>query len=195
VSLAPPRPHLVLLLIVAGLLPRQLHAAGPAARTRAELARHAQVIALGRCTAMRCSWNAEHTVISTEAVYDVEEAVTGAKRGEQLVVKALGGSVGNISQMVVGGPRFELGARDLLFLVAGDEPGTLCPVGLAAGRVRVAIDPGSGEDVVVGESGVPCGPPRKTAAAPADREDAPAESVRAVLEELRRHRQTSSTRR
>jgi len=176
-------------LIVAAVIPTAVRAAGGPDRAREALARHAQVVVLGRCTAIRSNWNAAGTLISTYATYDVEEAVVGAARGEQLMVKALGGTVGHISQMVVDGPRFELGARDVLFLVAADEPDALRTVGLGRGQWRVAADPRSAEDLVIGASGPPRGLPD---GAPVAEDGGPAERLGAVLEDLRGYRHTAA---
>ena len=151
------------------------HAGDARPSGRRALARQARVIAVARCTAVRSSWNAERTLISTYATYEVEEAVTGAAPGDHVLVKALGGTVGSLSQFVVDGPRFEVGSRDVLFLVAADEPGALRTVGLGRGQWRVATDPVRGEDVVIGES--------EQTAAPAR------EPLGAVLEDLRQDRQ------
>jgi hypothetical protein len=179
--------------IITALIPTHLHATSGPGLEIERLTQHAQVIVVGRCTAIRSSWNAPGTQISTYATYDVEDAVKGATPGPHLVVKALGGTVGNISQMVVDGARFDVGARDVLFLVESDEPGALHIFGLGLGQWRVSTHPESGQHVVVGPPGRPAslwgsGTSRAVREQEGPRiPEGPAHPLDAVLETLREY--------
>ena len=109
------------------------------------LTQNAQIILVGRCTDIKSTWNAEQTLISTYTSYDVVEAIKGASSDQQVVVKTLGGTVGSITQMMVGGPTFEVGERALLFLAASDELATFRIQGLRQGKLRIYSDSKTGE--------------------------------------------------
>jgi hypothetical protein len=67
----------------------------------------------------------------------VEEGITGAATGSRVTVVAMGGTVGRITQHIVDGPQFEVGRRDLLFLVPAPEAGTFRIYGLSRGQLDV----------------------------------------------------------
>ena len=67
---------------------------------------------------------------------------------DRIVVKALGGTVGTITQVVLDGPQFAVGDRDLLFLVPSDEAGAYQLFGLGQGKVPVRRSTGAGRDLV-----------------------------------------------
>ncbi len=113
-----------------------------------DLAGRVPLIVAGRCTSVRSAWNDEKTLITTTTTYDVERVVKGdLERKKDLVVRQVGGSVGNITQRLVGGPRFEVGERSLLFL-RPDASGELRIYGLGLGKRRIDRDPASGIDRV-----------------------------------------------
>lgn len=119
---------------------------------RLQLTDRAQVILVARCTSIESRWNAGRTIISTYVGYQVEEVIKGAADGRRVVVKALGGTVGHITQMVVDGPTFHIGERSLLFLIGSDEPGTFRIQGLKQGKFRVYKDPRTGQTMVTQEA-------------------------------------------
>lgn len=115
-----------------------------------ELAAEATVVAVGRCAEVRAEWNADRTLIYTRATFEIERSVPERPVGDRLVVRALGGTVGPISQAVVDGPRFAVGERDLLLLGdADDEPGVYRILGLSHGKIPIAPHPRTGQDRVV----------------------------------------------
>ena len=85
---------------------------------------------------------------------EVDQQIKGQLPGDSLVLKELGGTVGDITQSVVGGPRFSAGERNLLFLVPADEPERYRTYALELGKVVVRNDPQSGRDVAVVHHGV-----------------------------------------
>jgi len=110
-----------------------------------QLTQGAEMIVVGRCIAIKSAWDAQRMRISTYVSYDVEETIKGGLRDQQIVVKTLGGTVGSITQMMVGGPTFEVGERALLFLTASDEPATFRIQGLRRGKLEIYSDTRTGE--------------------------------------------------
>lgn len=130
----------------------------------------AELVVVARATNVQAEWNAAGTSIYTNVVYDVERVVKGTAALETVELHELGGTVGKITQAVVGGPQFSVGQRDLLFLVPSDAGGYRT-YGLSAGQLPVHHDPASGRDVVRVDMsgalhGVPTGEPE---AGPASR--------------------------
>ena len=102
-------------LLAMSLWAGELGAANQELANLQQLTQRAEMIVVGRCMAIRSAWDAKRTRISTYVSYDVEETIKGGLRDQQIVVKTLGGTVGSITQMMVGGPTFEVGERALLF--------------------------------------------------------------------------------
>lgn len=111
-----------------------------------ELTDQSQAIFVGRCQKTEAKWSRDRKLISTYATYEVEEPVIGPDSRQQVVVKSLGGTVGTISQVLVGGPVFAPGDHDVLFLTPSDEPAVFKLAGpLDQGRLKVRQDHRTGE--------------------------------------------------
>ena len=132
-------------LFAISLWPGELRATNQEMVTLQTLTQRAEMIVVGRCTAIKSAWNAKRTLISTYVSYEVEETIKGGVGDQQIVVKTLGGTVGSITQMVVDGPTFEVGERALLFLTASDEPATFRIQGLRQGKLKIHSDSRTGE--------------------------------------------------
>ncbi len=133
------------LLFAISLWPGELLATNQEMANLQTLTQRAEMIVVGRCTAIKSAWNGKRTLISTYVSYDVEETIKGGLRDQQIVVKALGGTVGSITQMIVDGPTFEVGEQVLLFLTASDEPASFRIQGLRRGKLRIYSDSKTGE--------------------------------------------------
>jgi hypothetical protein len=118
-----------------------------------DLTKRVPLIVVGRCDELQSAWNAENTLITTTATYSIERVVKGRHASRDLAVQQLGGTVGPITQAVLGGPRFRVGERSLLFLVP-DGAGQMRVYGLARGKQDVHRDPSSGVDRVRLDDGV-----------------------------------------
>jgi hypothetical protein len=114
--------------------------------TVAELAAHASTIVIGRCIDVRSDWDAQGRVIQTLATYEVERWIKGSRTGGQVRVRLLGGTVGEISQVAVGGPVARTGERVVLFLSPADDAFALADWN--RGKLPV-VSNGSGADVIV----------------------------------------------
>ncbi len=164
------------------------HATSLAPMELDDLAAAAEVVAVGRCVEVRSAWNAEGTLIHTWATYEVERSVPERPARDRLTLRALGGTVGPITQAVVDGPRFVVGERDLLFLGDSDEPGVYRLLGLTQGKMPLVPHPRTGEDrVVLGPWIAPQGPAAGQAGPPLP--GARVERVDAILKKVRASRE------
>lgn len=130
-------------------LTRAVPAATPLPLDLDRFCESSQAIVLGTCKQVKCEWNEGRTLIHTYATYDVERIVKGHQIKSEIQIKTVGGTVGRISQVIVGGPQFKLGDRDLLFLVPLDGSNAWQVFALAAGKCRVIRDPATNGDSVV----------------------------------------------
>ncbi len=178
-------------LFAISLWPGELRATNQEMATLQTLTQRAEMIVVGRCTAIKSAWNAERTLISTYVSYDVEETIKGGVGDQQIVVKTLGGTVGSITQMVVDGPTFEVGERALLFLTASDEPATFRIQGLPRGKLRIYSDSRTGERVLMRDaSRLMHGAERRGAPLQGGNSSVPRkESLVQVLQEIQRYLQ------
>ena len=145
-----------------GAAPARASRPAPSSRQIEELAGHVPLIVVAVCSDIRSDWNSAHTLITTTATYSVERTVKDERTGGGLAradravtevagggltVRQIGGTVGRITQALIGGPEFRLGERSLLFLTP-DAAGDLRVYGLALGKQLVYRDPRSGIDRV-----------------------------------------------
>jgi hypothetical protein len=116
----------------------------------AELVRSSSSIIEGRVTGVRSEWNTGRTQIHTIVTIRVANSLKGsAAAGEQVVLRLLGGRVGDTVAELVGGPQFTVDEDVIVFLDSGAVD--LMPVtGLFQGKFTVATDPNSGVRMVSG---------------------------------------------
>jgi hypothetical protein len=89
----------------------------PLERDRDELTDQADAVVVARCVGVESRWNADRTMVITDAAYQIDRPVKGTLRaGDRATVEMVGGTVGTITHMVVGGPRPRFDDRALLFL-------------------------------------------------------------------------------
>ncbi|MFM8618856.1 MAG: hypothetical protein ACKOE8_09035 [Opitutaceae bacterium] len=91
--------------------------------------------------------------IFTHVTFRVTEVIRGAPLPAEVTLEFLGGTVGELSLDVAGMPRFEPGAREIVFVErAGPQ---ICPlVAMAYGRYRVLRD-AAGAEYVARDNGAP----------------------------------------
>ena len=80
-----------------------------------ELRRESHCVVLGEVTESRSFWNQAGDVIYTEYGVDVERVVKG-KASDRVVVRLMGGRVGDRELVISGNPSIAVGERVLLFL-------------------------------------------------------------------------------
>ena len=91
------------------------------------------LIVTGRITGLESRWDASGTIVT-----DVEVAVSRRLRGQapdRLVLKQLGGRVGEIGLFIAGQASFTVGEDALLLLAVDPRDGTLHTAGLGRGKL------------------------------------------------------------
>ena len=80
------------------------------------------------------AYRTERGLIYTETLLRVDQSLKGSSAsGDTIVLRHLGGLVGELGMEVAGMPRFESGERLLLFLEPGRDPATRRATGLYQG--------------------------------------------------------------
>lgn len=90
-----------------------------------ELVRDNAVAVLGEVTGAQSYWNKEHSFILTDVTMQVTEAMKGvdAKSDGTISFTVMGGTVGELTNLIVAGPELALGGSYVLFLNKEDLPG------------------------------------------------------------------------
>lgn len=103
----------------------------------AELTALADRVVVADVLSVDAAWDGAHRTIHTTVELGVQEHWKGdAPAGGRLIVRQLGGTVGDIEMTVVGAATFVSGERSVLFLRRGQV------VGMAQGKRRVHWQPG-----------------------------------------------------
>ena len=114
----------------------------------AQMTQAARLVVRAQCVANSTAWDGGE--IWTFTSFTVEDAWKGAPSGaaQQLTVRLLGGSVGNLSSTVSGVPRFHPGEDVILFLQPTAR-GDYSIVSWVQGTFRIHRDARSGAEIVV----------------------------------------------
>jgi hypothetical protein len=114
----------------------------------AKMTESAQLVIRARCVASSSVWDGGE--IWTFTSFAVEESWKGASTGaaQQVIVRLLGGSVGNLSSTVSGVPRFRPGEEVILFLQSTMR-GDYSIVSWVQGTFRIHSDARTGAEIVV----------------------------------------------
>lgn len=110
--------------------------------TLPELTKRADAIVLGRVVSATSSWDAAKKEIYTYFTLTVSQPVKGARMGESITIRQLGGTVGNIASIVPGMPSFKKGEEVVLFLTQKDAAGYPWVMGLQQGKYSVVDQDG-----------------------------------------------------
>ena len=81
------------------------------------------VILSGRVLDVRSYWNAEGTFILSDVRLRANSVIKGDPGQREITVTVMGGTVGELTTLIVAGPQFEIGKDYLLFLNNEDLPG------------------------------------------------------------------------
>lgn len=112
-----------------------------------QLTRNAGAIVEGQVTAVRSDWTSNHTQIYTTVTLQVSQVLKGSISGSHMDLRLLGGTVDDITMMIVDQPAFEVNERVFLFLRPNYEVRDIPLVGQSAGKFRVEVD-ANGADVL-----------------------------------------------
>jgi hypothetical protein len=97
----------------------------------------ADTILVGRVSGTKSRWLDDNSQIVTEVTITVEEAVSPAGlSAKEIVVRAPGGTVGDVTQSSEDAPQFEVGERVLLFANAASD-GTYKVTGGGQGKQTI----------------------------------------------------------
>lgn len=122
------------------------------------MARKADWIVRGTVRNQYADWDREHRRIYTFTEIEVLETLhrrAAVRQGDGLVVRTLGGEVGEIGMRVSGTARFAPGEEVMLFVRASERvQGTFHVVGMSQGKFTVDRSEGPAPQVVPGASGL-----------------------------------------
>lgn len=103
-----------------------------------------ETIVIGQVTGLRSYWNAERTFILTDVRVKPTDVLKGRVNRRDLEFTVMGGTVGDLTTLIVAGPELVFGAEYLLFLNREDLPGkTQVPTvrELSQGIFDIAVTP------------------------------------------------------
>src|SRR5688500_1183326 len=83
-----------------------------------ELAAHSRSIVVARVISTESRWDERE--IYTYTTIQVTDGLKGARKGQSIVLRQLGGQVGDIASIVPGMPAFKAGEEAVLFLSEKD---------------------------------------------------------------------------
>jgi hypothetical protein len=114
----------------------------------AKMTQNAQLVVRAQCLANSVAWDSGE--IWTFTSFEVEDSWKGAPSGaaQQVTVRLLGGSVGNMTSTVSGVPCFRPGEEVILFLQL-TKRGDFSIVSWVQGTFRIQRDARSGAEIVV----------------------------------------------
>jgi hypothetical protein len=128
-------------LAVLALLAGSAEASQFRAFSREAQVRGSDLIALGRVVSVHSEWDGAHSSIHTDAEIALDDVWKGDPASDRIVVRNLGGEVGNVSLEVEGSATFTVGEHVLVFLRSAD--GAYLPWGMRFGKYEVVEEGGS----------------------------------------------------
>lgn len=112
-----------------------------------ELSNGADVILTGKVIQQTSSWNENNTRIYTEATIQVEEYLKGNSNESSVVVRYLGGEVGDVGELYSHMPRFDNDEEVLVFLTRDKQNSNYKVFNGEDGKINIVEDPKTGEKV------------------------------------------------
>ncbi|MEM1181952.1 MAG: hypothetical protein AAGM22_26635 [Acidobacteriota bacterium] len=120
-----------------------------------KLATTNQTVVIARAETAQSYWNADGSLIFTDVTIKVLEVIKGAAAGGEMTVTTVGGTVGDITNLVVGAASLTAGRPYLLFLSPADlpgAPGVLAVRDMAQGAFDIYMNK-SGKLIAVSQAG------------------------------------------
>lgn len=116
-----------------------------------EEAREADVVAIGRVTALKSEWDEGKTRIYTRVTFAVDEYLKeGAERSKAVTILTPGGEVGDVGELYTHAPVFKQNEEVVVFLRSADH-GVYRVASGTQGKFNIEADPVSGERIVAGK--------------------------------------------
>jgi hypothetical protein len=112
-----------------------------------ELSKGADVILTGKVSKQTSNWNEDKTRIFTKATVQVDEYIKGNSSGSTVMVRYLGGEVGEIGETYSHMPRFKDNEEVLVFLKKDENNNDYRVFNGEEGKISVIYDPQSGEKI------------------------------------------------
>jgi hypothetical protein len=86
-----------------------------------------ELVVVGKVLDIHSYWNDDHSFILTDVRFRPSQLLKGEGAGREITVTLLGGTVGDITTLIVAGPELDPGAEYLLFLSREQLLPTLAP--------------------------------------------------------------------
>ena len=116
-----------------------------------DLAKRAEVVAVGRVTDLNSQWDENRTRIYTLVTMEVDQYLKGQDQTTNvLTIKTLGGEIGEVGELYTHAPSFRQNERVVVFLEK-DRQQQYRVSGGTQGKYVVEKNPETGETVVAGE--------------------------------------------
>lgn len=116
-----------------------------------ELAKEADVVAIGRVTNLQSQWDEGKTRIYTRVSLTVDEFVkVGSERSKVVTILTPGGEVGEVGELYTHVPVFKRNEEVVVFLRTADRGSYRVAAGMQ-GKYLVEQDPVTGEKLVAGK--------------------------------------------
>lgn len=123
-------------------------------RALAQPAPAAGLVVRGRVADTQVAWDGTRTLFTYVSV-DVDEVTVGTGVPRRLVLKQLGGRLGDIGLWIADQAAFRVGDEMLLDLAVSSRDGTLHTRGLGHGAWRIASSPATGAREAIGDTRAP----------------------------------------
>jgi len=114
-----------------------------------DLAKRAEVVAVGRVSDMASEWSADRTYILTRVTLSVQEYVKG-EGASTVTITTLGGEIGEVGELYTHVPTFRQNESVVVFLEKASDGGFRVSGG-TQGKYNIEADPVSGTPVVAGK--------------------------------------------
>lgn len=115
-----------------------------------EMVRRAAHIVEGVVRSVESKWNADKSQIHTFINIDVIKQIKGEFDKDQVEIqlRVLGGTVGDITMVIVDAPSFEVNEKVVLFLRPNFEHWLFPVVGFNQGKLRIETDPKTAKEII-----------------------------------------------
>jgi hypothetical protein len=117
-----------------------------------ELAKRATVIFTGSVQDVHSAYEPDHSMIYTYIQVGITQSLKGEPREGTITLRQMGGTVGEETVILSGGPDFEPSDRVLLFAGPLGRTGYYGVLGTFYGKYDIGTDPATGRDTVTGPS-------------------------------------------